>query len=197
MNPVDLTILRWFNALAGMSPALDTLVAAFTDYAPVLFALLFAGYFMMTRTETDRMRRTVMLAGLSGVLGLTVAVVLASITYRARPFVAVPDQVRLLMPHPADSSFPSDHATGSAAFAVGMWRAPDRAARWIFSITAVLVGLSRLVAGVHWPSDILGSFLLGGLAAQATFAVLARPLTPLLDWGLGLYGNLESRWGRR
>jgi undecaprenyl-diphosphatase len=186
MNGFDTPVLLWFNHLQGLGHAFDLTVAALTDYAPVAFGLLFAAYYFFTRAEKDRMRRTVLLAGLSGVVALGVAVVLASLIYRARPFVALPDQVRLLIPHPADSSFPSDHGTGSAAFAVGMWRAPGRSAPWLFSILALLVGFSRLVAGVHWPSDILLSFLLGGAVVPLVCA-LERPLKPVLDWVIRLF----------
>jgi undecaprenyl-diphosphatase len=192
MNPFDTAVLHWFNSFAGRSHVFDVVTAAFTNYAPVLFALLFLGYFFFTRTETGRMRRTVILAGLSGVVALVLAVVISMLHYRARPFVATPELVRLLVPHANDSSFPSDHATGSAAFAAGMWRAPSRSAAWIFTVLAVLVGVSRLVAGVHWPTDILASLVLGWAAAQLTFA-LGRPLAPLLDRIVGIFDRDDRR----
>jgi undecaprenyl-diphosphatase len=58
-------------------------------------------------------------------------------------------------------------------------------------IVAFLVGLSRVMAGVHWPSDILGSFVIGVVCARLITA-LQRPLSPLLDWVLRGYGKLES-----
>lgn len=190
---MDMTILRWFNGLAGKSHGIDTAVVLFTDYAPVIFGVLFMLYFVRRRGDVRRIRRTVVLSGVAGVLALGVSVAIAAVFYRARPFAALPlGQVHLLIPHPPDSSFPSDHASGAGAFAVGMWRAPGRSARWVFLVTALLVGVSRLVAGVHWPTDILMSWILGGLCAWVVFT-LARPLRPVIAWVLGVYAAVESR----
>lgn len=189
---LDRSIIIWFNSFAGRSPALDNGVALFTNGAPFIFLVLFALYFVRRGSKAGAMRRTVLLSGLSGVVALIVAVLVSPIIGRDRPFIVMPDQIHLLIAHAADPSFPSDHMTGSAAFAFGMWRAPSRSARWLFMLVAVLVGVSRMVAGVHWPSDILGSFILGGLIAYGCFA-LKPLLDPLLTWILKLYGRLERR----
>lgn len=193
MNAFDLAVFGWFNGLAGRYGAFDRLVVYFTKYAPFIFGLLFVLLFVWRSRESGQLRRTIMLAVLSGALGLLVAVALASVVYRPRPFVVLPHRVKLLLPHAADSSFPSDHATGSAGFAVGMWRAPSSSIRWLFTLVALLVGVSRLIAGVHWPSDILGSYLLGALSAQVVWA-MSRPLSPLLDWMLHAYERAEARF---
>lgn len=192
MRGTDLAILLWLNGLAGKNALFDRLVAAFTVYAPGVFLILFLAYFLVWRGEI-RMRRTIVLAGIAGVLALTIAVAVSSVLYRARPFAAIPGEIRLLVPHTTDSSFPSDHATGSAAFAAGMWGAPGRSARWVFAGTALLVGISRLIAGVHWPSDVLASFVLGGAVAWATVR-FSRPLWPWLDRLLAWVSGLESRF---
>jgi undecaprenyl-diphosphatase len=189
----DLRTELWLNGLGGHSRPFDLLVGLFTQYAPLLFAVLFAFYFVRRAPRREEMRRTVLLAGLSGVMAVLVTLVVGHLVYRDRPFVALPGQIHLLIPHPADSSFPSDHTMGSAAFAAGMWRAPSPSARYLFAITALLVGLSRLVAGVHWPSDVLASFILGSAIAWATFTLAAGPLSPVLDWVLRLYGRLERQ----
>lgn len=191
MQSWDLSVLHWFNRLAGHSHAFDLVVAIFTSFAPLIFAVLFAYYFFADGTR--RTRRTVLLSGLSGVLAIAVTAVLGHLLYRARPFAVLPaHQVHLLIPHALDSSFPSDHTMGSAAFAFGMWRAPNRSARVVFSITAIVVGLSRVVAGVHWPSDVVGSLLLGSAIAWGTLA-LERRMTNLLDWILEAVERAE-RW---
>jgi membrane-associated phospholipid phosphatase len=61
-------------------------------------------------------RRHLVCGAVAAAVGELVNYVIASFTYRARPFVAMPHLVHLLVHHGADSSFPSDHAT--AVFAV-------------------------------------------------------------------------------
>lgn len=80
------------------------------------------------------------------------------------------------------ASFPSGHATGSAAvYAVLLLLIMPRLARRrrTLAVAAVLllvigVAASRLMLGVHYPSDVLGGLALGfGCAATAT--LLTRP----------------------
>jgi undecaprenyl-diphosphatase len=72
--------------------------------------------------------------------------------------------------------FPSGHATGAAAFAVlaiyfavkERWGRMQRFAVTIAVLCVmVLVGIARMVLHAHWPSDVLGGFLLGGSCAAA------------------------------
>jgi membrane-associated phospholipid phosphatase len=80
--------------------------------------------------------------------------------------------VQVLTGTPSRLSFPSAHATSTTAAAVlygGLLRRP---------LVAALVppmALSRLVLGVHYPSDVLAGSLLG-----ASVAAAARRLSPAL-----------------
>lgn len=85
------------------------------------------------------------------------------------------------VPMPEHSfSFPSAHAMGAMALACvlialawpGRWRWPVTAAALLF---AVLVGLSRIYLGVHWPSDVLAGWL-GGMCwvMMVAIAVLSN-----------------------
>ena len=97
--------------------------------------------------------------------GAVAASVVKQLIGRARP----PISVRLV--NETEASFPSGHATDSAAFyitlalvlAVFVFRRP--LARVVttaagFAI-AGCIGLSRLVLGVHWPTDVLAGWALG------------------------------------
>jgi undecaprenyl-diphosphatase len=63
-------------------------------------------------------------------------------------------------------AFPSGHSANAMAvwLAVALLAAPERLrvpAVAAALAVALLVGLSRLVLGVHWPSDVAGGWALG------------------------------------
>jgi len=51
--------------------------------------------------------------------------------------------------------------------------------RWIVFIVAVLISLSRVYLGVHYPSDILGGALIGVLFGYL-FSLIALPVVKIL-----------------
>ena len=73
--------------------------------------------------------------------------------------------------HQTSFSYPSGHATNAAVvYLLLAWLAPPRwrhAAWTLAGVMIVLNGVSRMMLGVHWASDIVGGTLLG-----ATFALL-------------------------
>ena len=74
---------------------------------------------------------------------------------RPRPYIA------LHLPHHLLSdtaySFPSGHTIFLFALATGVYNINKTFAYWLYALGA-LVGLARVAAGVHYPSDILGGF---------------------------------------
>lgn len=57
-------------------------------------------------------------------------------------------------------SFPSNHALNNFAVAVFFYRLYPNL-KWVLFITAILISLSRVYLGLHYPSDILGGALIG------------------------------------
>ena len=70
-------------------------------------------------------------------------------------------------------AFPSSHATVFAALGMAIYLRDKKAGRW-FLAGAVVIGLARIVAGVHYPLDILAGFLLGGLVAVIAHHALLK-----------------------
>jgi membrane-associated phospholipid phosphatase len=73
-------------------------------------------------------------------------------------------------------SFPSGHA--AAIFAItGIWimgLSGHKLLRAVLLVLAVLVSLSRVMVGVHWPLDLLGGMLGGWAAAWLGLALYGR-----------------------
>lgn len=70
------------------------------------------------------------------------------------------------------NSFPSGHTTTSFAlgfyFLLLTWDKPNARLGWLALFLALMVGISRIYRGVHWPTDVLGGAC-AGLASAALF----------------------------
>jgi membrane-associated phospholipid phosphatase len=95
---------------------------------------------------------------------------IARIASRQRPC----DQgVRSLIPCPEGGSFPSDQAAASfAAAEILGWFAPA-ARQWMLG-TAAILAVARVVAGVHYPSDVVAGGIIGGAIGRGSSAVAER-----------------------
>ncbi len=80
---------------------------------------------------------------------------------RQRPFIELSD-VRLLVGKGSSYSFPSNHAATSFGIVTLLWYFFRYKYIRIFSLLiAIMIGISRMYVGVHYPSDVLGGTLLG------------------------------------
>ncbi len=140
------------------TPALDRVVSWFTDLGTtwgVLPGTLLLGAWLWHRGQ--RRPSAFLILAMLGALLLNLG--LKEVWLRARPQLW--EGVQGL----PDPSFPSGHSTFSMAFALAVillsQASPHR--RWVVAIAlplALLIGLSRPYLGVHYPSDVVGGWLL-------------------------------------
>jgi undecaprenyl-diphosphatase len=125
-------------------------------------------------------------------LGLTSGAVtsLKALTSRVRPCNALGWAHTLPIEVPIDGSLPSGHAAGSFAFALFVFYF-NRRAGWALVILASLVALSRVMLGVHYPSDVVAGAVLGS-AFGWTGARLYQPRAPAFAGSLGVHAQMDE-----
>ena len=83
---------------------------------------------------------------------------------------------QIIEPFASGLSFPSGHSLlavilgGMFVYLVGQWVRPilpRRAIQVGLILVVVGMGASRVYLGVHWPSDVIGSYVLGVLSLVA------------------------------
>lgn len=156
-------------AIQGLRLAwLDPIVSIYTKLgdAGLLWIIMSIVFLLNKRT-----RRAGALALLAMVLGLLVTnITIKPLVERARPWLDWP--IVPLVTEKDPNSFPSGHTC--AAFAAAMvWvrTLPWRWGRVLAVVMAVLMGLSRLYVGVHYPSDVLAGAVIGALCAWVIWKV--------------------------
>lgn len=124
-----------------------------------------------------RQRLAALVLGLSAILGALTIYVIKTAVGRARPALWETDWYW-------GSSFPSGHTlqTAVTATALVLCAIPHfpKAKNWIIGaaiIWTATVGFSRLVLGVHWPTDVLTAACLGVLIPFLAHFVLQRFFT--------------------
>ena len=99
----------------------------------------------------------------AGALALALYKWLKSRTTRLRP-CARHERIRASVAPLDEYSFPSGHTLHAVSFSIVAVCAYPALA-WLVAPFTVLVALSRVVLGLHYPSDVLAGALLGGVLA--------------------------------
>jgi len=134
---------------------------------------------VMWRTRGGRRGLWVALTIFIGmILAWATAETLKEVVRRPRPFIAIPDALRPIIPEPSSYSFPSGDTALAFGAAVAFGQCFPRF-RPFALLLAFAVGLSRVFVGVHYPIDALGGGIVG------TVCGLLGP--PIVAWILRLY----------
>jgi undecaprenyl-diphosphatase len=163
VNPIDRAIVLWLNGLSGQVSIIDALAMMIaSDYLlPTVFSLVMFAMWFAGRTAEERARfHYWVLIGISSIGLSNVAVVLFNLAWdRQRPFEQLPE-IQLMFYRATDPSFPANPVAIGFAAGAAAWMANRKVGYWVFG-AAALYGLSRVYAGVFFPTDILGGAAVG------------------------------------
>lgn len=117
-------------------------------------------------------------AGRAGILALLLSllctnVILKHLFTRPRPWLVLEGLVPLVA-EGDPNSFPSGHSSAALASAAAWWRYLPRPWRGIGLACGLLMALSRLYVGVHFPTDVLCGVLVGLLCGWGGWQVERR-----------------------
>lgn len=181
---VDGNLYTWTTGLAQRAPSwLDGLIAAWSTYGLGLFALLMVAAWWRARAAADPARTATALAAPLVVVAAYLADTgIKSVFREQRPCQTLHTLTLEACPPPGDWSFPSNHAAIAAAAATALWLT-DRQLAAIAVPAALLMALSRVWVGAHYPHDVVLGLAVGAVIAWPLTRVARRasPLVRRLD----------------
>lgn len=151
---VEIAALARIQAAIGRPPVVRAArgLSLFGEHSAGWFALGLVG------AAVDRKRRADWLTAATGVVAAHAAsIAVKRVVRRQRP---IDDSVQVLVPTPSSLSFPSSHATSTTAAAVVY---SGLTGRNLVPVVVAPMLVSRLVLGVHYPSDVLAGSALGAV----------------------------------
>ncbi len=159
---------QYLNSFAMRSSWLDeTFIFLATDFGIVLIVI--ALVFLITHRHIGKGIKNILVIFTTAILAWAVAEVIKYFYISPRPFIALPpEKVSLLFEHGSMDSFPSGHATFFSALAVALF-AYHKKIGIAYIIGALLIGISRIVVGIHWPIDILAGYIIGGIIGYLVY----------------------------
>jgi undecaprenyl-diphosphatase len=184
----QVALLRWVHSTfpAWLEVPMQA-VTALAYYSVVAVVLLVAAYLFFSRGL--RLYAFFLVLSTSGDMILTTA--LKIFNHQPRPHLYHSPGY----PVPSSYSFPSGHAGMAVGFWGLMWLLVALELRgwrrWVLialgAILALLIGFSRIYLGVHYPTDVLGGYLLATCwaAAVGTFLMLWNSLRKVRNGNSG------------
>jgi undecaprenyl-diphosphatase len=157
---MDKKLFRALNQFTGHYRFLDIIMIMISKKLRYLFAFIL----LIMWFRNNYHRRIVSFAVISAIITFFLTNVIKLFYFKPRPFLK--NRVNLLAPVPSkkNSTFPSKHTTLAFAVAISVLFY-KRTLGFILSILAFLSGFSRIWMGQHYPTDIIGSAIIGSTTA--------------------------------
>jgi undecaprenyl-diphosphatase len=189
LEEINYSLFQGINKFAGYNPIFDTTAELIAEYLPFLFILVMIYCWFCKKDDISKIN--LLSVGWSTFLALLVNFLITLFYFHPRPFMV--HIGKLLISHGPETSFPSDHATFMFSIAFAFIILDEfRITGIILSLLALIGGIARVFAGVHFPFDIVGSFGIGLISAIVIFT-LKGVFLPMNKRLVEFYKNLLSR----
>jgi membrane-associated phospholipid phosphatase len=93
-----------------------------------------------------------------------------------RPYLVM-RHVEVLLTRTHEYSFPSGHATIAGAVIIGLWLSRDWIMAFLGTVFGLFLAFGRIYTGMHYPFDVVGGLLIGGVLVAVFFPLAVTLLT--------------------
>lgn len=160
------------------APALDALMLSASALGhPRLypFYVALALWISWRRPDVLPRRNLVVFAAAFALVSALIVPVLKDLLDLPRPLAVLGARAHVLAEQELGHAFPSGHAAFATLLACALAPGTPRIARAAFVLYAVLVGLSRISLGAHFPADVLAGATIGWAVVGALNRVMRAP----------------------
>jgi membrane-associated phospholipid phosphatase len=193
LNFFDYFFTNTFYTIATSNGVIQKKVSILADSSILLLLLLLVVFVLFNKSEYKKTlwgmfsiynTKIALLAITTGFIArFVVKEFVLLFIQRPRPYVAYPNEILpLIAPNMKElyESFPSGHTIFCFAIATILYRY-NKTYGYIAYVISIVVGLSRVFAGVHYMTDILAAAILGVVTALGTHAIYKKYLKKYLE----------------
>lgn len=172
MEHLNQSFFLLFNGITHKNQFVDLFFIFSAEYLPYIIIISVVLYVYFHKDRYQGIREVAVIA-----LSVGTAYVFASVFkhfyVHDRPFLCFTDVHPLISPDSPHGSFPSGHSTFFSALGLAFYYYHPKLGV-LYLLGALLIGLSRIVVGVHWPLDILGGYIVGGVIALLVHFIVEK-----------------------
>lgn len=169
ISEVNIQLFRMINDLGKHYTFINPGMIFIAEYM-VIFLALSVLIFWFTRVNKNRMM--IICASITFFIAELIGKIAGKIHSNNQPFAELPN-VNKLIEKAVDNSFPSDHTILFFSFCVCFWIFRSS---WgfLWGLLAILVGISRIWVGVHYPADVFTGAIISIISALLVYLVVPK-----------------------
>ena len=188
IEQLNINTFLFLNHFVNKAAWFDDLAIISAEYLPLVFIALLVYLWFANKRDG---RNSALYAGYSALIGLSLNFIITLFYFHPRPFMN--NLGTALMVHAPETSFPSDHTTFMLSIAVTLLLLKGtRKMGMLLIVLATTGGLSRVVCGIHYPLDLVGSLMVA-LVSSAFIVTFKGNLAKLNQYIIGLYGRILNQ----
>lgn len=177
IHNIDNNLLFALNSLAGRADFSDLAIIFLAKYMAYILPVVFLVCIYRSKIDLNEKYLITSISFFAALVARFVVEPLIHLFYfRPRPFLVF--HIHQLLPENT-YSFPSGHASFFFAFSFAIYFYNKKWGTW-FLIASAILTLARVAAGIHYPTDIFGGFVIGLAIASFSYKYLNRPFRNII-----------------